>query len=206
LNAAIEATRAGEAGKGLAVVANEVKELAKETAKATEDITRKIEAIQGDTHGAVKAIAQISQVITQINDISDTIASAVEEQTATTNEIARNVSEAARGGKQVAENVAAVATAARSTTEGAGNSQTAAAELSRMTYDLQSLVEQFKYARSSGTRRALDLGHATGNPASMARHRPKTEVRRAGTLWGKKGLRRCPCPADRRTWCERAFP
>ncbi len=95
LNATIEAARAGEAGKGFAVVANEVKELAKETARATEDISQKIEAIQVDTKGAVDAIKQISDVINQINDISNTIAGAVEEQTATTNEISRNVAEAA---------------------------------------------------------------------------------------------------------------
>jgi len=82
--------------------------------------------------------------ITQVNDIANTIASAVEEQTATTNEIARNISEAAQGGKQVAENVAAVAAPAKSTTEGAGNTQTAAAELSRMAQELQDLVGQFK--------------------------------------------------------------
>ena len=91
LNATIEAARAGEAGKGFAVVANEVKELAKQTAKATEDISRKIEAIQGDTKNAVSAISQISGVIKQVNDISNTIATAVEEQNATTNEMARNV-------------------------------------------------------------------------------------------------------------------
>jgi methyl-accepting chemotaxis protein len=145
LNATIEAARAGEAGKGFAVVANEVKELAKETAKATEDITQKIEEIQGDTQGAVQAIAEISQIITQINDIANTIAGAVEEQTATTNEIASNVAEAAQGGKQVAENISSVAGAAKSTTEGASNTQSAATELSRMASELQQLVGQFRF-------------------------------------------------------------
>jgi methyl-accepting chemotaxis protein len=145
LNATIEAARAGEAGKGFAVVANEVKELAKETAKATEEITQKIEEIQGDTQGAVRAIAEISQVITQINDIANTIAGAVEEQTATTNEIASSVAEAAQGGKQVAENISSVADAAKSTTEGAANTQSAATELSRMASELQQLVGQFRF-------------------------------------------------------------
>lgn len=144
LNATIEAARAGEAGKGFAVVANEVKELAKQTAKATEDISRKIEAIQGDTKGAVEAIAQIGSIINQINDIQNTIASAVEEQTATTGEISRNVNEAAKGSTEIAQNITGVAQAARSTTEGAANTKTSADELSRLAVELQKLVSQFK--------------------------------------------------------------
>jgi len=143
LNATIEAARAGEAGKGFAVVANEVKELAKETAKATEDISQKIEAIQQDTGSAVSAIAEISVIINQINDISNTIASAVEEQTATTNEISRNVAESSKGTCEIAQNIVSVAEAARNTTEGASNSQRAASELARMTAELQEIVAGF---------------------------------------------------------------
>ncbi|HWY86335.1 MAG TPA: methyl-accepting chemotaxis protein [Gemmataceae bacterium] len=143
LNATIEAARAGEAGKGFAVVANEVKELAKETARATEDIGQKIEAIQRDTKGAVEAIAEIGGIIHRINDFQHTIASAVEEQTATTHEMGRNVSEAATGSVEIARNITAVATAAQSTSEGAGHSQQAAAELARMGNALQDLVVQF---------------------------------------------------------------
>jgi methyl-accepting chemotaxis protein len=182
LNATIEAARAGEAGKGFAVVANEVKELAKETAKATEDISRKIEAIQGDTKGAVEAIGEISGVISQINDISSTIASAVEEQTATTNEISRNVQEAARGGSQVTENILAVAQAAKSTTQGANDTQTAAAELARMAAELQKVVAQFKYAdsaRGSGTadfRSTAKQAH-NGQLANLAKAQPLATAR-----------------------------
>ena len=144
LNATIEAARAGEAGKGFAVVANEVKELAKETAKATEDITQKIDAIQLDTNRSVKAISEIGDVIRKINDISTTIAGAVEEQTATTNEITRNVTEAAQGAVQITENITGVAKAARDTSVGATDTQKAAASLAEMAGHLQSLVGKFK--------------------------------------------------------------
>ena len=145
LNATIEAARAGEAGKGFAVVANEVKELAKQTAKATEDISQKIEAIQGDTKGAVEAIGEIGTVISQINDISNTIASAVEEQNATTNEMARNVGEAAKGAAEISQNIAGVAEAAKSTSQGATDSLKAAQALAKMSAELSELVGHFKH-------------------------------------------------------------
>ncbi len=161
LNATIEAARAGEAGKGFAVVANEVKELAKETAKATEDISRKIEAIQTDTKAAVEAIASISEVINQVNGISNTIATAVEEQNATTNEMARNVSEAAQGSGEITSNIAGVAQAAESTSRGASDTQKAAQQLVETSAELRRLVEQFKINAETG---------AADRPRSMAAH------------------------------------
>ena len=143
LNATIEAARAGEAGKGFAVVANEVKELAKQTAQATEDISQKIEAIQAGSKGAVDAIGEVSTIINQINDISNTIASAVEEQTATTNEIGRNVGEAARGSGEIAQNISGVASAADSTTQGASDTLKTSQALSEMAGQLQELVSRF---------------------------------------------------------------
>ena len=145
LNATIEAARAGEAGKGFAVVANEVKELANQTAKATEDISQKIEAIQTDTRGAVEAIGQVGTIINQINDIQNTIASAVEEQTATTNEISRSVAEAAKGSSEITENIAKVAQAAESTSAGAEDTRKAADAMSGMADELQQLVGQFTF-------------------------------------------------------------
>ncbi|MCU1381180.1 MAG: chemotaxis protein [Acidimicrobiales bacterium] len=144
LNATIEAARAGEAGKGFAVVANEVKELAKQTAQATEEIAGKVTAIQGDAANAVSAIGEITTVISQINDIQTTIASAVEEQTATTNEIGRSVGEAARGASEIAGTVSGVAQAAQETAHGASDTLRAASELARMAEELTRLVNQFR--------------------------------------------------------------
>jgi methyl-accepting chemotaxis protein len=149
LNAAIEAARAGAAGKGFAVVANEVKELANETAKATRQISDKIEAIRTGTHEAVVVIGDISDIIGQMHDISTMIASAVEEQTATTREIARNVTEAAIGESHVTENITSVAQAARLTSGGAKTTQDAAGELAGMAAELQKIVGVFKYAQGN---------------------------------------------------------
>ncbi|WP_299953495.1 methyl-accepting chemotaxis protein [uncultured Modestobacter sp.] len=145
LNATIEAARAGEAGKGFAVVANEVKELAQETARATEDIARRVEAIQGDTGGAVSAIGRISEIIGSINDFQLTIASAVEEQTATTNEMSRSVQEAAGGSTEIATNITGVSAAASSTTQALGQTRQAVDELSRMASDLRGSVARFSF-------------------------------------------------------------
>ena len=144
LNATIEAARAGEAGKGFAVVASEVKELARDTAKATEEIGSRIESMQDDTQRAVAAIAKIGDVIEQIDSLQTKIAAAVEEQSVTTSEIGRNISEATTGTSEIAENIVQVAQAAQSTAEGASNTQVSSQELSRMAQALQQLVEEYK--------------------------------------------------------------
>jgi methyl-accepting chemotaxis protein len=144
LNATIEAARAGEMGKGFAVVASEVKDLAQETARATEDISRRVEAIQADTAGAVAAIGEISAIVARINDYQVTISSAVEEQTATTGEMTRSVAEAANGASAIAGNIDGVATAARNTTEALTEATDTAAELATLAGDLQTVVARFR--------------------------------------------------------------
>ncbi|MBF0492233.1 MAG: hypothetical protein HQM15_05580 [Deltaproteobacteria bacterium] len=143
LNATIEAARAGEAGKGFAVVANEVKELAKQTGKATEEIGQKIGVIQSDTGAAVRSIQQITTIIGKINDIQNTIASAIEEQSATANEMSRNVMEAAKGSFEIASNVTGVAQAAQNTTQGVTEMQSSAEMLSQTSLNLKDKVSQF---------------------------------------------------------------
>jgi methyl-accepting chemotaxis protein len=145
LNATIEAARAGEQGKGFAVVASEVKDLAQETAKATEDIAGRITAIQADAQAATMSISDIVTIIDRINQYQSTIAAAVEEQTATTEEISRSVAMAASGAGDIAANITGVATATQVSTEGIAQSQQAVTELSAMAHKLQSLVSHFRF-------------------------------------------------------------
>ncbi|BCJ46436.1 hypothetical protein GCM10010168_60750 [Actinoplanes ianthinogenes] len=145
LNATIEAARAGDAGKGFAVVASEVKDLAQETARATEDIGARVTAIQQDTSGAVEVINRISEVIAQINDFQTTIASAVEEQTATTGEMSRSIGEVAAGSSRIAANINDVSSASQATVSGVNQTREASEEVSRTAEELRVLVGGFKF-------------------------------------------------------------
>jgi methyl-accepting chemotaxis protein len=143
LNATIEAARAGELGKGFAVVATEVKELAQETAKATEDVSLRIQAIQADSTRAVEAIAQIGGTVGQINELQATIAAAVEEQTAAAAEIDRNIGVAARGSRDIASGAEAVAGSSAASAERVEQSRAIADLLAGRAADLESRVAQF---------------------------------------------------------------
>ncbi len=145
LNATIEAARAGDAGKGFAVVADEVKQLAQETARATEDISSRVETIQEDADSATSAISQIANVIAQINEFQATIASAVEEQSATTQSINSGVATAADGSSEIARNISGVASAANATTATIGKAEDSARELSTMSDELSRLVAGFRF-------------------------------------------------------------
>ncbi len=146
LNATIEAARAGEAGKGFAVVASEVKNLATQTAKATEEITGQITGIQQATKDAVGAIQSIGQTIGSINEIASGIAAAVEEQGAATQEIARNVQQAAAGTTEVSSNISGVTQAAGETGAAAGQMLSASGELARQGEHLRTEVDKFLQA------------------------------------------------------------
>ncbi len=145
LNATIEAARAGEAGKGFAVVASEVKDLAGESARAADDVARRVEAIQGDTRNAIEAIAQISGIIETINNYQLTIASAVEEQTATTNEMSRSAAEAATGSAEIANNITAVAQIVDQSTHAITNINQTIESLADAAQQLRSQVEMFRF-------------------------------------------------------------
>ncbi|MDJ0784493.1 MAG: methyl-accepting chemotaxis protein [Desulfosarcinaceae bacterium] len=158
LNATIEAARAGEAGKGFAVVANEIKELARQTASATQDIKQQIGKIQLSTEKGVEIIEQISSVVGDVDDVVTTIASAVEEQSVTTGEISNNVAEASQGLQEINENVSQSATAindisheiealnqsVKASAEGLGNIDGSTTELHKRSDDLQTLVGRFR--------------------------------------------------------------
>lgn len=158
LNATIEAASAGEAGKGFAVVANEVKELARESAEATEKISQQITGIQSNTHSAVDAIQKVSEVIEELNNISQSIAAAVEEQSATTQQISENiahvseathglaaqVNESANDSKEISSSMLHIVQASQQTASGSTQTNASAEELSRIASDLQNIISMFK--------------------------------------------------------------
>ncbi|MBK7877023.1 MAG: HAMP domain-containing protein [Planctomycetes bacterium] len=163
LNATIEAARAGEMGKGFAVVANEVKELANQTSKATEEIAGKISTIQADTRSSVEAMAKVQEIIARINDLQTSIAGAVEEQSATTQEITRNVTDVARGASGIAESISGVSQVAQAASVNAEQVGNTAQDVKRMSEELAQLVQSFRIE--------VESAHASPVPAALP-HRP----------------------------------
>jgi methyl-accepting chemotaxis protein len=181
LNATIEAARAGEAGKGFAVVASEVKELAKQTAVATEEIRTRVEGIQQDTGTAVAAIGEINAVIDRISQIQSVIASSVEEQAATMNEISGNSAEASQGSSQIAENILGVSEAARSSTEAAANTSQSAEHLAELAALMHGVVSRFVLTPAGAppsrvTAEALAAPETRRPPAGRGKKRSHAEA------------------------------
>lgn len=167
LNATIEAARAGEAGKGFAVVANEVKELAKQTSSATEDIIGHISTIQADTEQAVTAITHVSEIIRDINESQNAIASAVEEQSAMTSEISRNIVEVSNGSETIARNIAHVADAAASTAVGTDETMQASTDVNGLASELLQYVGAESRSHAPANRSAGKYQLATADARSL---------------------------------------
>jgi methyl-accepting chemotaxis protein len=184
LNATIEAARGGEAGKGFAVVASEVKELARETASATEDITSRIEALQTDAREAVERITEISGIVEEISTFQTTIASAVEEQSATTNEIGTNVADAADGSTALADTISTLADAADATTS-------AVAEVGRVAHEMSGIShELFGLARELGAAEVRDVPARARSASPAAVASPVETARTAGAVAVQERRRR----------------
>jgi methyl-accepting chemotaxis protein len=172
LNATIEAARAGDAGMGFAVVAGEVKELAKATAGATENISSKVEAIRRDIRAATLAIGKVASTIGEISAHQTTIATAVEEQTATTKDIGSTLSDAAAGAQRIAGTIEGVADASRETAGGAASTQEAAQALVKVAEDLEQLVRRFSTGGAVGGGPRVQTGRVVASATPPQGSRP----------------------------------